>query len=411
MDNLKKKICLILPAKLPVPNIKGGAIETLITLLLDQNEIDNKVHFIVISAWSENIEKLSKRYKNTEFHYFHVRKGIWKKGINLINYIISITTGNIDFFKSPMHYDIEKIIEQISADEIVVEHGVYKHFGFLKKYYSKEHLYLHLHGTGPMPDRETTQTFGHVIAVSDFVKKFYMPGFNKQSTQFHVCLNGIDDTIFKRKISLIERTKIRKSFNVMERDFLVIYCGRLVREKGVKELVRGVIETNNPHIKLMIVGGSNFQDSKKTKYITDLQNLIKGYDNQIFFTGYISNEQLYKYYQAADLQAICSISEEAAGLVGIEGMMSGLPLIITDSGGIQEYISPDMSICVKKYNSLKNNSDSVKLSKQLTEVFNYLYVNFVKNQYINNSKIMSPVAFDRKHFYSRFISIFESSAT
>ena len=216
---------------------------------------------------------------------------------------------------------------------------------------------------------------------------------------------------FKRKISLIERTKIRKSFNVMERDFLVIYCGRLVREKGVKELVRGVIETNNPHIKLMIVGGSNFQDSKKTKYITDLQNLIKGYDNQIFFTGYISNEQLYKYYQAADLQAICSISEEAAGLVGIEGMMSGLPLIITDSGGIQEYISPDMSICVKKYNSLKNNSDSVKLSKQLTEVFNYLYVNFVKNQYINNSKIMSPVAFDRKHFYSRFISIFESSAT
>ena len=38
MQDEYKKICLILPGKLPVPNIKGGAIETLLTLLINQNE-------------------------------------------------------------------------------------------------------------------------------------------------------------------------------------------------------------------------------------------------------------------------------------------------------------------------------------------------------------------------------------
>ena len=56
MQDEYKKICLILPGKLPVPNIKGGAIETLLTLLINQNEIERKVKFIVICAWCEGIE-------------------------------------------------------------------------------------------------------------------------------------------------------------------------------------------------------------------------------------------------------------------------------------------------------------------------------------------------------------------
>ena len=68
MEIQKKRVCLILPGKLPVPNIKGGAIETLLTLLLNQNEIHKKVHFIMISPWTEEIKEASGKYENTEFH-------------------------------------------------------------------------------------------------------------------------------------------------------------------------------------------------------------------------------------------------------------------------------------------------------------------------------------------------------
>lgn len=39
------------------------------------------------------------------------------------------------FFKTPMHHDIEQIIKGIQADSVVVEHGIYRHFGFLRKYF------------------------------------------------------------------------------------------------------------------------------------------------------------------------------------------------------------------------------------------------------------------------------------
>lgn len=50
----------------------------------------------------------------------------------------------------------------------------------------------------------------------------------------------------------------------------------------------------------------------------------------------------------ADVQVVCSICEEAAGLVAIEGMMSGLPLIITDSGGLPEYVGENAYAVLKR---------------------------------------------------------------
>lgn len=121
MDGEIKRICIILPGKLPVPNIRGGAIETLLTLLLNQNEIYGKARFIVISPWVDGVTEISKKYKNTEFHYFKIRTGFWKKGINFINYIIAKWLGTIDFLKTPMHYDIEKIVRRLDADYITMK--------------------------------------------------------------------------------------------------------------------------------------------------------------------------------------------------------------------------------------------------------------------------------------------------
>ncbi len=406
IEQEKKKICVILPGKLPIPNIKGGAIETLITILLNQNEIYGKVHFIVVSVWADGVEKVASNYKNAEFHYIKIRNGLIKKSINFINYLIAVTIGNIDFFKTPLHYDIEKVVRILDSDMVVVEHGIYKHFEFLRKYYSREQLYLHLHGTGPMPDKNTRKTFGHIITVSEFVKNLYIDGFKNYNTEFHVCLNGIDDSNFKKRITNKERLEIRKSFGVVDKDLLIIYCGRLVHEKGVKELIKGVLDTKNENIKLLIIGSSNFQDGKMTNYIKILQGMMEGHEQQIFFTGYVPNDQIYKYYQSADIQVVCSICEEAGSLVNVEGMMSGLALIVTDSGAISEYTSGNCCDVIYKYNSLNDDKDGEKVAEQLTEKFNYYYNH--RNQ-LAEKQIYSLEAaenFTANYFYRRFIRIF-----
>lgn len=270
-----------------------------------------------------------------------------------------------------MHYDIKKIMKSVTADAVIVEHGIYKHFSFLRKKYRSEQLYLHLHGTGPMPDKATKRTFGNIICTSRYIENYYKPVFKKYRTKFQVCLNGIDDTIFQRRISSEERNSLRKKYGVRNDDLLVVYCGRLVKEKGVKEVVRAVIDTKDHRIKLMVVGGSNFKDSKVTPYVKELQQLVDGHEDRIFFTGYVSNKELYKYYQAADLQVVCSLCEEAAGLVCIEGMLSGLPLLVTDSGGIPEYLPEKSCDILLKRNSLNNEEDSISLSGQIQNRLEY----------------------------------------
>ena len=50
----------------------------------------------------------------------------------------------------------------------------------------------------------------------------------------------------------------------------------------------------------------------------------------------------------ADVQAVPTIGDEAAGLVAVEGMASGIPLICTDSGGLTEYCSNGDSIIIDR---------------------------------------------------------------
>ena len=102
----------------------------------------------------------------------------------------------------------------------------------------------------------------------------------------------------------------------------------------------------------------------------------------------------------ADVQVVCSICEEAAGLVAIEGMMSGLPLIITDSGGLPEYVGENAYAVLKKKNALINCEDRKELSQQLTLALNNLHNSEKVNiQHVENNK------YDACSFYFHFLDI------
>ena len=64
-----KTICLFSPGILPIPAVKGGAIETLLELLIEHNEIEKKVRFLVVSVHDEEAEARSQKYKQTDFIY------------------------------------------------------------------------------------------------------------------------------------------------------------------------------------------------------------------------------------------------------------------------------------------------------------------------------------------------------
>ena len=117
-----KKICIISPEGYPVPATKGGAIETLINSILDENEEQNKMEIVCVARYEKKAKLQSKNYKNTKMIYFSMPKenGILNKTINLIFRILKkITKKNWKYIVHSRR--IFNKIKKYNFDYILVE--------------------------------------------------------------------------------------------------------------------------------------------------------------------------------------------------------------------------------------------------------------------------------------------------
>ncbi len=121
---------------------------------------------------------------------------------------------------------------------------------------------------------------------------------------------------------------------------LALFVGRLVPHKGIGILIRAIERTQNG--KLLIVGDG--------PYLSWLKKLTKklNIEERIVFVGPISDYWLPSYYAATDVVVLPSTSRlEAFGIVGLEGMASGKPLILSDIPGVRDVISNEEGFIVE----------------------------------------------------------------
>lgn len=103
---------------------------------------------------------------------------------------------------------------------------------------------------------------------------------------------------------------------------IVLGVGRMVYYKGFQYLLEAMVEVDG-HLVLVGKGG----DLKKLKH----QAKALGIDHRVHFGGYVPDEELTHYYAAADIFALPSVSAaEAFGIVQVEAMAHGLPVVNTD---------------------------------------------------------------------------------
>lgn len=390
-----KKICFISPGILPVPNTLGGAIETLLTNIITENEYYNKANITIISSYENGAYKISKSYKNTSIKYIKSSK-LEIKLYNLLYRLIRKVFKKKLNFSSLYYLKSYRILKKYNYDYIVVEGGDYLELKKIVDYFGKKNIYLHIHHQ-LIPNIELDAIFDNIIGTSNFVNKEWERNSSNKNLHKYVVYNCVNENYFNKKISNNERRTIREKLGFEKDDFIVIYCGRIIKEKGVKELVQAVNLIENKKIKLLIVGSINFALECTDEYLRSIESFVKKSDNKIKFTGYIENEEVFKYYQTADVQVIPSICEEAAGLVSIEGMLSGLPLIVTKSGGLNEYVSDECSIKISKEKNLV-----VHIKEAIEKLYND------KNMY-NNMKLAGLKRsnyFKMNKYYEDILNIF-----
>lgn len=147
-----------------------------------------------------------------------------------------------------------------------------------------------------------------------------------------------------RRFGSIDKQAARAALGIDPDALLVFYVGRFDERKGIETLVRAVGQSQlrgNKNLKLIIGGGSRpgQSDGKERDRIEGIVAEL-GMSDFTTFPGRLGDDILPAYYAAADVCVVPS-HYEPFGLVAIEAMASGTPVVASDVGGLQFTVLPE----------------------------------------------------------------------
>lgn len=173
--------------------------------------------------------------------------------------------------------------------------------------------------------------------------------------------NGID-TENQFNPHLIDNLKVlllRNKYGILESDFVIGYSGRLVRDKGIIELVNAFDKLENAdNCKLLLVGMFEDRDALPE----DIKNRIINHP-RIIYTGFVNGGMEY-YYSMMNVYVLPSYREGFPTGV-LEAQSMGLPIITTKVTGCIDSILPGITGLFASHDpeDIKNKIDDIRLNK------------------------------------------------
>ena len=346
-----KKLAIIAPCILPVPAFKGGAVEELITTIINQNEIAGQfqIDLFTISDTS---------YENTSYNFTNIIPISLDKNILAVD---RMTDKYYRTFGSPVgvrrSFDKKIISEFIShynfqEDDyfaLIIENQMSLAAELIDAFDGKRTfpIYFHMHNDvdvyrTPYYIRKLAAAGVQFIAISKYIKSQILKYEN--NALVHVLYNGIDLQSYPKT------TKHQDEYTKF------LYAGRIIPEKGLLELVAAygklmqmLPEEQQNKISLDIVG---FSDNR-ILYEKKVRKAVSKCEGRINLINRLSTMEMADKYNEYDVVVMPTINEEPFGLVALETIAKGIPLITTNSGALPEVVG-DGAIIVDKNNDFIN---------------------------------------------------------
>ena len=366
----KKRLAIVVPEMLPVPPVKGGAVEHWVHEV--SQRLDHaKFEITIVSRPAdangvENVKYLNIAWTKTEQFFYRIKEKVsWRNPLRFLAKIQNVFSYGLRMAKLVRRFDI------------VVIHNEPNFLFFIQKN-PQQTLILHMHNAHlgiaifrPFY-RRALKKVDKVICVSDYIRRHAVQFYPEHAGKFSVVFNATDPEVFKPYGD--EAVRHLKGLVDIEADkTYLLYVGRLTEIKGVHVLIKAfiTIHAQLPNTRLIIAGSSFFEGAAKTDYEQSLVELAKPVNHAIIFTGFMPHEKLKYLYSAADIVVFPSIWQEPFGLVMLEAMASGTCLISSAVGGVPEILKNGVN------GLLVNAGDADNLAKVAVET---LTNSLLKNQ-------------------------------
>lgn len=360
-----KRICFFTAGVLPVPPVRGGAVENLIKFVLDENEKSHDADLFVTSIHDEAASVESRRYSHCEFCfvkipapvsfldgcvYFLMRVFLRKRAMSF-----RMVLARLWYIAKSKRYFLRNDFDCIVAENHASLFMVMKDRRMARKYDGKFFYHAHNEPNGNFGCKRQIERCARILTVSNFISESYKRSYPAGRAEYVFVPNGIDTAAFMQELPPEEKKALQEKLGISEDDFVIIFAGRLVEGKGILQLSRVFARLPFENRKLLVVGAAFFGSNERSPIQKQLEAILGACMEKVVFTGYVPYGEIWKYYKISSCAGFVPIWNEACALTNIEAQASSLPVVTTISGGIPEYSSPDSRILLPINEDLERN--------------------------------------------------------
>lgn len=266
---------------------------------------------------------------------------------------------NPDVIHAQHIWIISSVLEQYNIPIIITSHG-----SDIMGYKQSDKFHKHV--------KKAARDCKRIITISNHNKDEVNAILPEYQNKITTISNGYDNNVFYKENC--DKTEVLKLFNIeKEYDKIVCFAGRLAKNKGIDILLNSAKIYEEENVLTLIAGNGNEYDAlySQTKEL-GLKNIV--------FLGDRSHEDLRKMYSISDVCVIPS-REEAFGLVALEALACGTPVVATKQGGLPDFITEDVGVLVEKENVEQLAEGIMKVLNSEKEFKSEYIQNYAKNNY------------------------------
>ena len=287
--------------------------------------------------------ELTERLSDQPGYNFHVFANQWQSahaGINfhhvsIVSFPKFLTTISFAYFTrrqlSADRFSLVHSHERIFAADIYTLHGVPHRFWI--HCVRKKKMSLYDLATSWVEKKLVTQgNCQKFIAVSNLTRDIFLQEYNIDPRRVTVIHPGVDLNDYATADKRLIRADIRKEYGFSSEEPIILFASMNFEIKGLDAIMLSLarLKARQHSIKLLVAGKGNV---RKYTQMAREANIA----DDVVFTGMLSKENLIRLYLAGDIYIMLS-KFDTFGMVVLEAMAAGLPVIISSNVGAKDIV-------------------------------------------------------------------------